>query len=302
MLSTSVDHMTHRGHVLLRRGDQTVVGGESTLRYQIASASKQFTAAAVLVLAQEGKLAPEDPLDRWIPGWPGVTLHQLLCHTSGIGHWEDYPMIPLDSSRLSTPEAIEVFRSVPPVAAPGERWRYSSPAFVLAARVVELVSGQAYPEFLASRVFGPAGMTATFAGAAGGRDDLATGHDADGKPRDSWDLDGLGRGAGDVWSTTGDMVTWLDAIQTDAVVRDPWRSRMLSPVVETAPGSGRWSGYGVFVGNRRGEPWFYHDGDNAGFKSFAACLPRSERRLVILSNDDTIDAPALRKLLDRLLR
>ncbi|WP_425440237.1 serine hydrolase domain-containing protein [Pseudosporangium ferrugineum] len=278
------------------------MGEESPIRYQLASVSKQFTAAAVLLLAQDGRLSPDDPLDRWIPGWPGVTLHHLLAHTSGLGHWHDYPMLDL-GTRIEPAELLETFRSVPVVSAPGAAWRYSSPAYVLAAHVVERVAGLPYREFLDQRVFGPAGLTATFAGSPGQRPEVAPGHDEHGAPLPSWDLDVLGMGAGDVWSTTGDMVTWLRRLWAGDVLRDPWRTLMLTERAATGDtrAHSRGYGYGWFVGTYEGEPWFHHDGHNAGYKTFAACLPESDRRIVLLSNTETLDPPAVFALLGRLL-
>ncbi|GGQ55649.1 hypothetical protein GCM10010166_26190 [Couchioplanes caeruleus subsp. azureus] len=286
----------------LDRGGDVVVGGDSPIRYQLASVSKQFTAAALLLLAQDGRVRLDDPLDRWIAGWPGVTLHQLLAHTSGIGHWDHYPMIDL-GVRVTQAELVGMFRSVPPLFAPGAGWRYSSPAYVLAAQVVERVADMAYPQFLAHRVFGPAGLAATFAGGPGGRTDLAAGHDRHGEPVPSWDLDVVGMGAGDVWSTTGDMVRWMSRLCAGDVLGEPWRTLMLTARAATgrADEHSRGYGYGWFVGCYDGEPWFQHSGHNAGYQTFAACLPRSDRRIVVLCNSEAMDAPALRALLRSLL-
>ncbi|OJF13074.1 serine hydrolase [Couchioplanes caeruleus subsp. caeruleus] len=288
--------------VRLDRGDEVVVGGDSPIRYQLASVSKQFTAAALLLLAQERRVRLDDPLDRWIAGWPGVTLHHLLAHTSGIGHWDDYPMIDLGVP-VGQAELVDAFRAVPPLFRPGADWRYSSPAYVLAAQVVERVADMAYPEFLAHRVFGPAGLTATFAGASGDRADIAAGHDEHGASLPSWDLQVVGMGAGDVWSTTGDMVRWMSRLWAGDVLCEPWRTLMLTERAPTgqADEHSRGYGYGWFVGCFGGEPWFQHSGHNAGYKTFAACLPRSDRRIVVLCNSEAMDPPALFTLLRSLL-
>lgn len=283
------------------RGDEVVVGGDSPIRYQLASVSKQFTATALLLLAQDGRVSLDDPLERWIAGWPGVTLHHLLAHTSGIGHWDDYA---IDLGvRVERAELVETFRSVPPLFAPGASWRYSSPAYVLAAQVVERVAGMAYPDFLTGRVFGPAGLTATFAGAPGDRIGIAAGHDEHGAPVPSWDLEVVNMGAGDVWSTTGDLVRWMARLWAGDVLREPWRTLMLTERAATgqADDFSRGYGYGWFVGSYHGEPWFQHDGHNAGYKTFAACLPESDRRVVVLSNSEELEPAALFTLLRSLL-
>ncbi|MEV8508279.1 serine hydrolase domain-containing protein [Actinoplanes sp. NPDC051475] len=288
--------------VRLDRGDETLIGAESPVRYQLASVSKQFTATAVLLLAQDGRLRLDDPLGRWFAGWPGVTLHHLLAHTSGIGHWHDYPMIDLER-RVGPAELVETFRRVPPLFAPGAGWRYSSPAYVLAAQVVERVADVPYRDFLARRVFGPAGLTATFAGSPGDLDDIAPGHDENGEPLPSWELDVVGMGAGDVWSTTGDMVEWMRRLWAGDVLREPLRTLMLTERAATgnADDHSRGYGYGWFVGTYNGEPWFQHSGHNAGYKTFVACLPESDRRLVLLSNSEALDPSSIFALLGRLL-
>ncbi|WP_305782446.1 serine hydrolase domain-containing protein [Symbioplanes lichenis] len=288
------------GEVFYQRGDEVIVGRESPLRHQIASISKQFTAAAVLLLAQDGKLTPEDPLDRWFPGWPGVTLHHLLSHTSGIAHWADHPELDL---RVSPPDFVELARGWPVITAPGTEFRYSSPGYVLLAHVVQEVAGEPFRDFLTRRVFGAAGLVRTFSGLPGDRTDVAAGHDAQGNAVPSWDLDGLGLGTGDIWSTTAELITWMDRLHEGAVIGEPWRTLMLTRRVATGGddfGSGY--GYGVFTGTWHGEPWIQHSGDNAGYKSFAAILPESRRRVAVLTDSDALVGEHLQTLLERLLR
>ncbi|MFI5936377.1 serine hydrolase domain-containing protein [Actinoplanes sp. NPDC051494] len=289
--------------ILLQQGNEVLAGEPSPLRYQIASVSKQFAAAAVLLLAQDGKLAPADPLDRWVPGWPGVTLHDLLAHTSGIGHWEDYPTIDLEK-RVPLDELIETFRTVPPFFEPRTQWRYSSPGYVLAAHVVSLVADTPYQDFLADRIFTPCGMSQTFAGSpAAGTGNLTTGHDAAGATLPSWDMEVTGMGAGDVWSTATDMITWMDRLASGTILTEPWRTLMVTARAATGDQRPIFQdyGYGLYIGTWKGEPIISHTGHNAGFKAFAGFLPDSDRRLVILTDDEALDGAAILALLDELL-
>ena len=282
------------GVFLVKQGDEVVTeqiapGRTAATRYQLASVSKQFTAAAILVLAQAGRLRLDDPVGKWVGGWDGITLHQLLSHTSGLGHWEDYPMIDLCQG-MPPEELIETFRLVPPTF---EGYYYSSPGYVLLAQVVERVADQPYREFLADRIFEPAGLTGTFAGLARRSTGLALGHDKDGKPAPSFDLDTVGMGAGDVWSTAGDMVAWLDALRAGRVLNEHWRELMLTGARHRSArvSSPARYGYGWFLGMLNGEPIFQHSGDNAGYKAFVACLPGPDRRIVVLTNNETIGMP-----------
>ncbi|MFI6330690.1 serine hydrolase domain-containing protein [Micromonospora chersina] len=295
-----------RGVLLLAQGDdlrvERVTGSAGAgspctpaTRFQIASISKQMAAVAVLLLAERGALRLDDPINRWLPdppaAWSGITPHHLLTHTSGLGHWEEYAMIDL-AGPAEPDKLLAVFAGVPPLFAPGAGWHYSSPGYVLLARVVERASGRPYAEFLAEEVFAPLGMTGSFAGDAAGRDDVATGHEG-GRPVPSWDLDTVSMGAGDVWCTGADLLTWLDV---------PRRGRLLGPasvatMITTHAPTGRPGeayGYGWFVGPLAGERAIHHSGDNGGYKAFAAWFPDSDRRLVVLTNQAEID-PALLK-------
>ncbi|MCI4064718.1 beta-lactamase family protein [Micromonospora sp. R77] len=290
-----------RGVLLLARGDRLVVeqvggAGDDALstpcsrrtRFQIASISKQMTAAAVLLLAERQTLDVTDPVERWVPDcppeWRGITLHHLLNHTSGLGHWEDYPLIDL-ARRTGPVELRALFRNVPPLFRPGARWHYSSPGYVLLAHAVERAAGRPYADFLAAEVFAPLGMTDSFAGAPGDRPDVAVGHSA-GRPVPSWDLDMVNVGAGDVWCSADDLLTWLDVPRRGRLLTTASVARMTTAYAPTGS-AGTAYGYGCFLGPLAGERAVHHSGENAGFRSFAAWLPDSDRRLVLLTNEDT---------------
>ncbi|WP_406601262.1 serine hydrolase domain-containing protein [Micromonospora yasonensis] len=276
-------------------------GCPASTRFQLASVSKQFTAAAILLLAQRRALDLEDRIGHWFgtspPGWRDLTLHQLLTHTSGIGHWSDYPEIDL-ARRVAWDELRAVFHRRSPLFTPGARWLYSSPAYVLLAQVAQRVADRPYAQLLADEIFTPAGLDRTFAGSPGGRDDVAPGHGPDGRPVPSWDLDVVSMGAGDVWSTTGDVLAWLDALRSGRLLDEPYRTLMLTSRAPTGrePRADGY-GYGWFTGTIAGEPWFHHSGQNAGFLSFAGCLPASHRRIVFLTNTEAVDPAAFDTLL-----
>lgn len=291
-----------RAEILVRQGSDLVVNDATQTRYQLASVSKQFTAAAALLLAEDGVLGLEDPVGRWIDGcpqeWRGITLHHLLTHTSGLGHWGDYPMIDL-AQRVEPSDLLGTFHSVPLRYPPGEGWSYSSPAYVLLAHVVERGADMPYRVFLADRIFDHLGLTETFAGAAGARPNLAIGHDGKGRPLPTWELDVVGMGAGDVWSTAKDVLTWLDALQGGRVLSEPYRTLMLTERARTGKGPDESGyGYGVFVGELNGRRWWHHNGGNAGFRAFAGNIPELGRRIVVLSNTEATDASILEPLLE----
>ncbi|MFF3672202.1 serine hydrolase domain-containing protein [Microtetraspora malaysiensis] len=290
-----------RAEILVRQGEDFIVDNATETLYQLASVSKQFTAAATLLLVEDGTLVLDDPVGRWIDDcpeeWRDITLHHLLTHTSGLGHWDDYPMIDL-AQRVEPSELLKTFHCVPLQYPPGEGWSYSSPAYVLLAHVVERAADTPYRAFLADRIFDHLGLTETFAGAPGARPNLARGHDAEGRPLPTWELDVVGMGAGDVWSTAKDVLAWLDALQDGRLLSEPYRTLMLTERARTGKGPDESGyGYGVFVGELNGRQWWHHSGHNAGFKAYAASIPELGRRIVILSNTEATDASTLEPLL-----
>jgi CubicO group peptidase (beta-lactamase class C family) len=291
-----------RGDVVAEHG-AGVTGGPTPepcgprTRFQIASVSKEFTAAAVLVLVQRDRLAVADRLARWFPGgptgpagWADITVHHLLSHTSGLGHWEDFPQIDVFAA---TPAArlLDTVRSRPLVDRPGRRFYYSSLGFGLLARVVEQVSARPYADFVTSAVLEPAGLADTFVGSPGPRRRVATGH-TDGHPVPSYELDHTGQGAGDVYSTVTDLDRWHRHLPD--VLGERARQMMFTPWVPAGDNPGSWSpndahGYGCFLGHVGPLTLHYHTGHNAGFNSVAAWIPERELSVAIVCNDDTTD-------------
>ncbi|HEV2377502.1 MAG TPA: serine hydrolase domain-containing protein [Streptosporangiaceae bacterium] len=300
------------GVVLIQRGDKNLlaIGGMAgpgpdaactvDTRFQIASVSKQFTATAVLLLAERGALSVRDPVRRWLPScpaaWDQITVHHLLTHTAGLVHWRQLPGLDL-TTRISTAELLGVLRDMPLLFPPGYRHFYSSPGYVLLASIVEQASGEPYAGFLAREVFGPLGMSATFAGDPQGQPDLAAGHHA-GSPVPSWELGTSNKGTGDVWSTVADMARWNQAVDSGRILTAGSQQAMFTSHVEISEDQGPFHsfgyGYGWFLGAATGgHRVVYHPGDNPGFVAFNAWFPGQDTRLVVLSNDETTDLPAI---------
>jgi CubicO group peptidase (beta-lactamase class C family) len=180
-------------------------------------------------------------------------------------------------------EMVETVAALPPLFPPGSGFHYSSPGYVLLADIVERISGQSYPTYLEDQVFSPLGLSATFAGNAGDRPDVATGH-VGGRPAPSFELDHTGKGAGDVWSTAVDLDRWVRAVADGRLLGSASTAAMLAPQVPTP--AGRHYGYGWFVGSLGRHRACFHTGDNHGFVSLNAWLPDAQLRVTLLSNDD----------------
>jgi len=266
-------------------------------RFQIASVSKQFTAAAVLLLAGQSRLSLDDPASRWFGGgpheWQAITVRHLLTHTSGLGHWDGFPA--LEPGRPMDPEQeLGIFQQQPLLSAPGGRYHYSSPGYVLLAWIVEKAGDQPYASFLADRVFGPLDMPMTSAGDPPGGSGMAHGYNH-GEPVPSFELATVGIGAGDVWSTAADLLRWNEAVAHGELLPAGLREEMLTPQVltDSVPAPEGWSctsyGYGWRIGTVAGRRAYFHTGDNPGYLSISAWLPDEQVTLAVLANDEATD-------------
>jgi CubicO group peptidase (beta-lactamase class C family) len=265
-------------------------------RFQIASVSKQFTAAAVLLLADRGVLSVNDPVHNWLGGcpatWKTITVHHLLSHNSGLVHWHQLPGLDLTRPAVAR-HLLGSFASAPLLSPPGERFSYSSPGYVLLGLIIEQAAGQPYGAFLTREVFQPLRLAATFSGNPGGEPDLAVGRH-DGAPVPSFELDTVNLGTGSIWSTVGDLARWDRALASSEILSDAARQAMFSAHVPTRDADGlirtEGYGYGWFIGTiPGGHRIFYHPGDQAGFCSLNAWFPDDNVRLAVLSNERATD-------------
>jgi CubicO group peptidase (beta-lactamase class C family) len=274
--------------------------------FQIASISKSFTAACVLLLAEQGRLALDDRLvsfaDSAHAEWEEITIRHLLTHTSGLVHWHE---VPGHDHYRSCPRAelIEKFAAAPLLFAPGSSWSYSSPGFVLLAHIVEAVAGTPYPAFLQGNVLDPLGLGCTAAEEPAPGGPSAHGSRG-GEPAPSFDL-AVNVGTGDVWSTTDDMMRWPEAFATFAALSPAAREAAQSARARTTREHEGLSdvgyGYGWFTATFAGTRLVFHSGDNAGFVSLLVWVPERDVRLVMLAADEIkltgLALPALAALL-----
>ena len=271
----------------------------SGTRFQLCSVSKQFAAAAVMLVAESGRLDLREPVARWLPGglpqWRQVTLHHLLSHTAGIPHWLEAPGLdPAEPMTIS--ERLEIIQDTPLRTDPGAQWHYSSPGFLLAGRIVERATGQPYPEFLAERILSPLKLTGTTVGGAPGA--AARGY-KDGQPVAPWDLDAM-PGTGDIWSTASDLSRFTAALHSGELIALGSLRAMctaFAPIDDDDEGEPRLTttgyGYGMYTGIFAGHAACYHTGDNPGYLSFACWIPNRAASIVILVNDEAVNMTGL---------
>lgn len=259
--------------------------------------SKQFTAAAVLLLASQSQLSLDDPVSRWFGGcpqdWQAITLHHLLTHTSGLGHLDDFPALNLYRP-IEPAQELSIFQQQPLQSAPGSRYRYSSPGYTLLAWIVEKAGAQPYASFLADRIFAPLGMHTASAGDPPDGTGTARGYHA-GEPVPSFELATMGIGAGDIWCTAADLLRWDEAIASGELLPAGLREAMLTPHALTGSAASRegWSfagyGYGWQIGTVAGRRAYFHTGDNSGYLAVNAWLPDEQIALAVLANDQATD-------------
>lgn len=288
------------GAVLLARGGQVLLckgyglanaelGVLNTPRtkFQIASISKSFTAAAVLLLEERGRLALNDPLTNYVPDFVAggrITIHHLLAHTSGIPDVNGFPDYDRQSRFPQTLETIvSWFKNRPLAFAPGERYQYSNSNYNLLAFIIEKVSGRSYGAFLKENIFDPLGMRDTGhpASATALLPERASGSvpaGADGienAPYLDWTIK---TGNGSLYSTVEDLYRWDRALRTDAILS---RASLEKAFSEQAPGVG----YGWFIGRHLGRRVVYGNGRSPGFTSYLSRFLDEDACLVILSNN-----------------
>jgi CubicO group peptidase (beta-lactamase class C family) len=272
-------------------------------RFQICSVSKQFAAAAAMLLAESGQLELAEPVARWLPGcpspWQRVTLHHLLTHTAGVRHWGN--AAGFDASQpMDIAERVALIQQAPLLTDPGTRWHYSSPGYLLAGHIVAQASGQPYAGFLTEQVLVPLGLTSTSASGLSAGAAAARGY-RNGQPVTSWPLDAM-PGTGDICSTVGDLARFTAAVHSGSLIRQQrFAQAMITPHVPLPDGQGTsdgWVtcdgyGYGQFIGHIAGHTAYFHPGDNPGYQSLAVWLPGQAACAVILTNDEAADTEAL---------
>lgn len=271
--------------------------------FEIASITKQFTAAAILVLQQRGALFTTDSIAKHLPSVPehsrGITIHHLLSHTSGV------PGTNTKGSGEDLELAVVEYLGEGPVREPGEKWEYWNGGYALLAGIVERDSGQPFTDFCRENLFVPAGMDDTgFTGSEQlPRDRAAVGTSSRGAPRSALDhpYGSYGyqyRGMGGVVTTVLDLVKWHGALQGDTVLDEAARTALFGGV---AHARGQDYAYGWFVGKTvNGTPRHQHGGSVRGFMSDFRRFPEDNACVAVVANGDDWVIPYIAENLESL--
>jgi len=277
--------------------------------FRIGSITKQFTAAAVLQLAEAGKLRLDAPLVIYLPEYSGpgrlATIGQLLSHTTGLKDYTELAWYTThETTGASTAEVLQVISQAPLSFAIGERFEYSNSGYYLLGLVIERLSGQRYAEFLETNVFVRAELSRTrycpdtqdYPGAALGHQ-VVNGRLSAASPVSMTVV----YASGALCSTVGDLVRWSQALSSGRVVSRESYARMRTPT-SLPNGSVTPYGFGLGVGELLGSPVIGHNGEVSGFVSELTYLPRQDSHIVVLVNTDNfVGLKLVRGLADALI-
>jgi D-alanyl-D-alanine carboxypeptidase len=275
------------------------------MQYSIGSISKQFTAAAVLLLAQQHKLTLDDPIAKYLPDLTRaneVTIRMLLSHTSGYqDFWpEDYVMtsmmVPTTAQHI-----LDVWAKRPLDFDPGTQWQYSNTNFVIAGRIVEQVSGTPLIDLLKKRIFLPLGMNDVYDADAAklpATDPIGYARYALGPPRPS-PQEGAGWmfAAGELAMPAHDLALWDISLINRSLLDAGSYEQMFNPVMLKG-GTSSGYGLGVFLGKRGNHAYIEHSGEVSGFVSENIVFPDDRAAVVVLTNG--MATQAARMIADRI--
>lgn len=284
------------GKVLLRKGygladREWGVVNEADTKFRIASLSKTFTAVALLQLVEQGKLALDDRLDKFVPGFPGgdkISVHMMLTHTSGLPHNHDFEVA---TEMTMTPDkALELIRKKPLEYEPGSKPAYSNTAYFLLSLIIEKLSGKPYGTYMTEHVFRPAGLANTLIHDPLGIVPKRARH----YRRTGWGLYAplenerfwnyaMFQGHGNLISTVDDLYKFAKALQGTSLFSAETRALMFANQLEKFGTTG---GYGVGLAPAGKRQMFTHAGRFNGAFAIYTAFPESDSFIALLGNND----------------
>ncbi len=298
--------VAQNGEILLAKGygradaEFDVPADEQTM-FRIGSVTKQFTAAMVMRLVEQKKLALDDELAKYVPDFPlqgrRVTIEQLLQHTSGIKSYTDIgeawaKVWPLE---LTHAELLALVKDAPFDFEPGTDWHYNNTGYYLLGMVIEKVTGRSYAEHLQAELCAPLGLSRTrYDSNRELISNRAQGYTLAGEQLVNDQIIGMAQpgAAGGILSTAGDLVRWQMALSSGEVVQPESFARMCTPTV-LPNGHDTSYGFGLRMDEWAGIPRVQHGGGIFGFNSMLLWLPSEDLHVAVISNGEPLSSAEL---------
>ncbi|GGC64936.1 serine hydrolase domain-containing protein [Undibacterium terreum] len=256
-------------------------------KFRLGSLTKQFTAVAIMMLAERGKLKLDDKVSAYLPdvpaAWRDITVFQLLTHTAGIHNFTDLPEFMSVAMLAKTPnEVLDLVRSLPLDFQPGEKHSYSNSGYVLLGILIEKVSGQSYESFLQQHIFTPLEMKDSgydltkevIAHRAAGYS-LKNGHFEN---ADYMDM-GIPFSAGALYSTTVDLLRWERGLYGGKLLTAESLKKLTTPYKDDYA-------FGLIVKQYNGSREIFHNGGINGFRTSMAYRPEDDLYIIVLGNTE----------------
>ncbi len=260
--------------------------------FQIGSMTKQFTAIAVLMLEERGKLKVSDPISKYIPSYPNgnnITIHNLLTHTSGIRDFTKMKTLQDIAQKEMTPEQmVNFFKNEPVDLAPGEKFEYNNSGYVILGYIIEIVSGETYEDFIKKNIFDKVEMINSYYAT----DRKIIKNRAYGYHKKDYGYVNktvinfsVPFASGSLMSTLDDMLKWQNALNQNLLLTSKEETKAFSKYTLN-DGKEIEYGYGWHLKNINGIATREHGGSIFGFKSMAVYIPSEDIYVLGFSNCD----------------
>ncbi|ALR29654.1 serine hydrolase [Chryseobacterium sp. IHB B 17019] len=260
--------------------------------FQIGSMTKQFTAIAILMLEEQGKLKVSDPISKYIPSYPNgnnITIHHLLTHTSGIKDFTKMKTIADIAQKEMTPEEmVNFFKNEPVDFAPGQKFDYNNSGYVVLGYIIELTSGETYEDFIRKNIFDKIGMTNSYYAT----DRKIIKNRAYGYHKKSYGYVNktvinfsVPFASGSLMSTLDDMLKWQNALNKNLLLNSKNEMKAFTKY-KLNDGKEIEYGYGWHLKSINGTATREHGGSVFGFKSMAVYIPSEDIYVLGFSNCD----------------
>jgi len=293
------------GKVILRKGYgmanlELGVPVEPDMVFRLGSVTKQFTAVAILMLAERGKLSLDDDLTKFLPDYPTkgqkISIEHLLTHTSGIKNYTSLPeWLAAWRKDVTVKEIVDLFKDQPMDFAPGEKWSYSNSGYILLGAIIERVSGQTYQDFMQQNIFTPLGMKHShYDNTARLIPRRVNGYSktSEGYQNAAYLSMTQPFSAGALMSSVDDLALWDGALYTEKLVKQESLKRAWTPHLLNNNKSAHY-GYGWSMSAYESHPIIEHSGGVNGFATYALRLPADRIFVAILTNRDSMGPGAV---------